>query len=75
MNDTFQESGQIFRNAAYFTQNVVKQVAQWAMIAHLGASIMFGKTMAGNSEIETVIRNKFKYMCNGSDRKNPIFAL
>ena len=43
-----------------------KQVAQWATIAHLGASIMFGDnnnlgcSKAGNSELETVIMNKFK---------------
>ena len=37
---------------------------QWATIAHLGASL-FGKTiicsMAGNSELETVIKDKFKH--------------
>ena len=36
----------------------MEQVAQWATIAHLGASIMFGDTIkAGNSELETVTRN------------------
>ena len=39
-----------------------KQVAQWATIAHLGASLMFGDTIkAGNSKLDTVIRNKFKH--------------
>ena len=42
------------------------QVAQWAMIAHLGA-IMFGDnnnlgcSKAGNSELEALIMNKFKH--------------
>ena len=36
-----------------------KQVTQWA---HLGASIMFGDTIIyDDSELETVIRNKFKH--------------
>ena len=45
------------------THCVTKQVAQWAMIAHHGASIMFGDTIiydaqkADNSELETVTRN------------------
>ena len=35
-----------------------KQVAQWATIAHHGASIMFGDTISyDNSELETVTRN------------------
>ena len=39
----------------------IKQVAQWATIAHLGASITFGdSSKAGNPELETVIRNIFK---------------
>ena len=43
-----------------------KQVAQWAMIAHHGASIMLGDTSnlrcskEGNSELETMTRNYFK---------------
>ena len=45
------------------TLNYLKQVAQWATIAHLRASIMYGDYIiydAQRHELETVIRNKFK---------------
>ena len=43
-----------------------KQVAQWATIAHLGASIMFGNTIIYDAQWQVtlnlkVIRNKFKH--------------
>ena len=46
---------------------ILKQVAQWARIAHLGASFMFVDIIiAGNSEFETVFRKKnqtLKILC------------
>ena len=47
--------------------NFVKQITQWATIAHCGASITFGDTIIYNAHrqvtlnFETVIRNLFKH--------------
>ena len=56
------------KNVVFLFPNARKQVAQWETIPHLGDSIMYGDTIiyaaqkADNSELETVIRNKFKHL-------------
>ena len=39
-------------------QRVKKQVAQWATIAHLGASIMFGDTIIDDAQMQVTLNLK-----------------
>ena len=41
-----------------FSKQILKQVAQWATIAHMGASIMFGDTIIDDAQRQVTLNLK-----------------